>query len=80
MKRVLALALALCALCVPAWAATWNVGNVNELSQALRSAANGDVISMAAGTYNVASTLSITKSVAIQGANRDTTILDGGGS
>ena len=80
MKRILALALALCMAAVPAGADTWNVDTAARLSEALSGAKNGDTINIAAGTYSITSALYIEASITIRGAGRDTTILDGGGS
>ncbi|MBQ9563957.1 MAG: SYNERG-CTERM sorting domain-containing protein [Synergistaceae bacterium] len=79
MKRVLALALALCALCVPAGATVWNVDTAARLSEALDGAKDGDTINLAAGTYSITSALYVEASITIRGADRATTILDGGG-
>lgn len=68
-------------------AATFNVANVAEFQTALTTAqANGeaDTINVAAGTYNLASTLTYTTTqnhdLTIVGAGASTTLLDGGGT
>lgn len=69
----------------PVRGATFNVGNPSEFQTALTTAAaNGedDVINVAAGSYNVTSTLQYSSeenyALAINGAGSNTTILDGG--
>ena len=89
-RRIYGLFIVICYLSVaeiPAWAATFNVSDVTSLENALATAAsNGqdDVINVAAGTYNISSTLRHTSAenhtLAIQGAGSGSTIFDGGSS
>ncbi len=75
----------LTAFFVGAWGATFNVNTVSGFQNALNTAAaNGanDTINVAAGTYNISTTLSFSSwennSLAIIGAGTGSTILDGG--
>ena len=54
------------------------VNNFTELASAISTASNGDEIILNAGTYEVTSKITITKSVTITGAGKGLTILDGG--
>ena len=73
-----------------AFGKTFNVDTVQEFQNALTEAqSNGedDIINVAAGTYNITSTLTYSTNngdsghtLAIQGAGADKTVLDGGGS
>ncbi len=77
-----------CLSCIsisPALGATFNVANPAQFQTALNTAAaNGeaDIINVAAGAYNVTSTLHYSSgenfALAINGAGHNTTILDGG--
>jgi len=77
---------AVIAICAPLmWGAVFNVSTVGEFQTALTTAAtNGasDTINVAAGTYNVVTTLDFMSSedytLAILGAGAATTIFDGG--
>ena len=81
MKRIFALFLILCVLCAPAWAEkTWDVKTVPELSDAINHAEEGDVINVTAGKYDINLPLPIRKSVTVKGADRATTIMNGGGN
>ena len=54
------------------------VSNFTELAEAISTASNGDEIILDAGTYEVTSKITITKSVTIIGAGKGQTFLDGG--
>ena len=79
MKRIFALFLILCVLCAPAWAETRNVKTKDELWEAINLAKDGDVIKVEAGTYKITQAMFIHKSITIKGADKTTTVLDGGG-
>ncbi|MFZ5452798.1 MAG: right-handed parallel beta-helix repeat-containing protein [Thermodesulfobacteriota bacterium] len=79
------LGLLLCLSISPVRGATFNVNNPSEFQTALTTAAgNGqdDVVNVAAGSYNLTSTLQYASvenyALVINGAGRDTTILNGG--
>jgi hypothetical protein len=88
MKRLLFITLMVFGIFAHAEAQTFNVTNPTEFQNALTTAqANGedDVINVAAGTYNITSTLTYETpdgdgghTLTIQGAGTDSTVLDGG--
>src|SRR5215471_18471654 len=53
------------------------VTNVAELQQAVAGAQDGDVISLAAGTYELDTELVVSKQLTFRGAGARSTILDG---
>ncbi len=67
---------ALFSFAVLASAKTINVpGDFSTIQAALNAASDGDVIAVAAGSYF--ESLTVTKSVSIEGVNKETTVLDG---
>ncbi len=61
-----------------AMAADFPVSDFSGLAAAVAGAGDGDTITLAAGTYDVSSKLTVAKGVKIVGAGRGQTILDGG--
>lgn len=50
------------------------------IASAITAASTGDVLHVCPGTYDITTTLQLTKSITIEGESADTTILDGGDS
>lgn len=77
-KTLIATAALVASISFTAGAAQTTVSDFAGLSDAISTASNGDEITLNAGTYEVTSKITITKSVTIIGAGKGQTILDGG--
>lgn len=82
---VIASALSVMVLALPMGASAATVTNTNDsgpgsLRQAIADATGGETISIPAGTYDLASVLTVNKSLTFNGAGARSTILDGGGT
>src|ERR1700741_1013749 len=73
--RCVSLFLAL--LCNSALASTWNAptGNLSDVQKTVNSAANGDTVTIPAGTFVWNNTLRIRKSLVIKGQGRNSTFI-----
>lgn len=77
-KTLIATAALVASISFTAGAAQTTVSDFAGLSDAISHASSGDEIILNAGTYEVTSKITITKSVTIIGAGKGQTILDGG--
>ena len=77
-KTLIATAALVASISFTAGAAQTTVSDFAGLSDAISNASSGDEIILNAGTYEVTSKITITKSVTIIGAGKGQTILDGG--
>ena len=77
-KTLIATAALVASISFTAGAAQTTVSDFAGLSDAISTALDGDEIILNAGTYEVTSKITITKSVTIIGAGKGVTILDGG--
>ena len=77
-KTLIATAALVASISFTAGATQTTVSDFAGLSDAISHASNGDEIILNAGTYEVTSKITITKSVTIIGAGKGVTILDGG--
>lgn len=77
-KTLIATAALVASISFTAGAAQTTVSDFAGLSDAISHASSGDEIILNAGTYEVTSKITITKSVTITGAGKGLTILDGG--
>lgn len=77
-KTLIATAALVASISFTAGAAQTTVSDFAGLSDAISHASSGDEIILNAGTYEVTSKITITKSVTIIGAGKGLTILDGG--
>ncbi len=75
LKKYVCLCVMLMLCAVPAWSATTTVSTVAELTSTISSAASGDTIILAAGTYALTSTLIINKSITLRGHTSSDTII-----
>ena len=75
-KKYVFLCVMLLLWAVPAWSTTnYTVSNIDELRAAITSADSGAIITLNASTYDLTSTLSITKSITLKGNTSSGTII-----